>query len=295
MGTGTAYIAGNISPDTFTPGTGTVVFNGTTTLSAAYTFHNMTVAASSSLSTGGKSVTINGTFQNIGTLNRKGGDYVSKTDATQGTVTYAGTAGTIQTYSGDDYYDLTLNGASFTMPASMTVKRNLTITGSAGLSAGSYTLSLGNFENSGLHLRHGNGGPHRFGRRHDDFRNDHLLQFDEHRFGKTITLGATQTIATGGSFSISGSSSSTIGLSGGGLTLNGTATAVAYYATINNSTVSASSDAYYSTLNGTTTNWNALGTSYTWTGEEARRTGRTPTTGPPAPDIQVIPPLWKIR
>jgi len=151
MGSGNANVAGAFNPATFNAGTGSVIFDGASTLGASYSFYNLSIAGSSTLTTAGYSTTIGGTFANQGTLYRQGGDYVSKTDALEGTVVYQTASGTVQSYGvSGDYYNLTINGNTFTFTLAGSIAVNGNVTISAGtLAAGSYSIQVaGNWANS---------------------------------------------------------------------------------------------------------------------------------------------------
>ncbi len=127
----TTYVGGNWNvAGSFIPSAGNVVFDGSSTLGASTTFYNLTIQSGASLDTQGNSLWINGTYDNQGTLYRQGGDYVSTPDSDSGTTVYTTTGGNIQTYTGEDYYNLTISQAlqTFTLPGSITIQNNITIT-----------------------------------------------------------------------------------------------------------------------------------------------------------------------
>ncbi len=277
MGAGSASFASNFGPTAFSADGGTVLFIGTTALGRAYTFNNITINPGASLDSAGFSIAIDGIFQNKGTLYRRGGDSVSKTDATQGTTIYRTAGGAIQSYSGDDYHNLSFEGAFV-----YTSANDLSVTGSVSIGAGS-TLALGSsrlqvagsWTNNGtaavggtVELT-GSGTATISG-------TTTFTRLESSVAGKSITLAGTQTIATGGSFAISGAAGSLIALGGGTINLTGTATATANHAAISNSTVTTGTgSAFYSTLSGTTTGWTQTGSTYYWVGVNTNPTVNT--------------------
>ena len=143
--TGTTYAGGNWNiSGTFDPGAGSVVFDNAGTLSVNETFYNLTIQAGASFDTQGNSVWISGAVENQGTLYRRGGDYVSQTDANSGTVVYRTAAGSIQSYIGDDYYNLTVDqaAATFTLTGITDINGDLTITAGT-LDADNYDITVG--------------------------------------------------------------------------------------------------------------------------------------------------------
>ena len=67
-------------------------------LAATAAITNLTISSGASLDIGTQSVTISGSYFNMGTLKRSGGSSMNQTDATEGTVIYQGAGGSIQNY-----------------------------------------------------------------------------------------------------------------------------------------------------------------------------------------------------
>ena len=90
----------------YTPGTTTVYFDSAlASLSQSVEFFNMVVQSSAVLNIGDNALFISNTFNNLGEIRRNGGSIVNQTDQDSGLTTYI-TTGTVQTYTGPDYYNL---------------------------------------------------------------------------------------------------------------------------------------------------------------------------------------------
>lgn len=305
---GTTYVGGNWNiSGTFTPGTGNVVFDNTGALSASESFYNLTVLSGASLDTQGNSVWVAGAFENLGTLYRRGGDYVSQTDSDSGAVVFRTTAGNIQSYTGDDYYNLTINQASttFTLTGSIIVKGDLSISAGA-LNANNYDITVGgNWSNSAgaAGFTYGTGTVY--------FDNENKITvisgnttFNDFACvtpGKTIqfTAGSTQSIQ--GSFIINGESGSLITLESTSsptkweINNNGNSEDVEYAEVqdSNNLTPANIITAYRSTDNTGNSNWSFSGYILTWNGATSSWTTASnwsPLTVPSSADSVIIPP-----
>ena len=283
MGSGSANVAGNFGPTTFGAGTGSVIFDGASTLGASYSFYNLSIAGSSTLSTAGYSTTIAATFANQGTLYRQGGDYVSKTDAVEGTVVYQSASGTVQSYGGTaDYYNLTINGNTFTFALAGAIAVNGSVTIAAGtLAAGGYSIQVAGSWANGV----GAGG---FSSSSGvSFINSSIVSVISGNTtfftlgsatpGKTLqfTAGSTQTASN--SFVITGTAANPIVLTSTttaawtiATPATTASTANVIYATISHSTSTNTQYALLSTNVLTATansaSWNFVGTTYTWVG-----------------------------
>jgi hypothetical protein len=108
------------------------------------TIKNLTIQTDATLDTGGNSLTITGTYQNEGTLYRRGSDYVSLTDIDSGTVIYQTSGGTIQNYGdpGTDYYELKIDGATFSLQGDLFILNDLEFSGNGALNLYSESLSV---------------------------------------------------------------------------------------------------------------------------------------------------------
>ena len=291
---------------TFSPGSGTVIFNGVSTLSSTEVFNNLTIASGSSLDTQGNALTINGVFSNGGTLFRRGNDFVSQTDPASGTVQYQTTAGAIQSYPGTSYNNLIVNGntLTFTPAADLVIARNLTIQAGTtfDVTASSYNLTLGgSWTNNGTFTARN--GTVTF----NDVTQTSVLAGSTTFYnlscatpGKILqfTAGVTQNIATGGIFTIVGANGTDVLLrsTAGAYTiaLNGTASVT--YADVQSSTASPSITALRSVNSGGNTNWVFTGTSYTWNGTTnlwGSASNWIPNTGTPGANDSVIIPSGK--
>ena len=139
---------------------GTVVFNGTTTLdktsgsAGAETFDNLTVSGAMTI-TDGDSVIVSGTFTPSGTINAGSGTTLTTTGnwgAAPAAFNY-GTSTIVLTGTANvpavTYYNLTIDGA-LTLASDVTVKNNLVINATRSLSLSNRTITVeGNVTNSG--------------------------------------------------------------------------------------------------------------------------------------------------
>ncbi|MBN1698633.1 MAG: DUF2341 domain-containing protein, partial [Spirochaetales bacterium] len=142
---GYTYAGGNWNvTGSFVPGTGTVICDGAGTLGVNTTFFNLTIPSGASFDTGGNSLDISNTFEVQGILYRRGGDTVNRIDTDSGTVTYRTSGGNIQTYTGNDYYNLTIDeaGQTFSLPAGIGVANNLAISNGT-LNPNNHTITVG--------------------------------------------------------------------------------------------------------------------------------------------------------
>ena len=116
------------------------------TMAAATTIDDLTIAAGASADTAGFTLTINGIYDNQGTLFRQGGDTVSQTDTNSGATNYRGVGGVMQDYGTSDYFDLII-GAAFPYTA---VAGDLIISaGSADIACGANLTVLGQVSGAG--------------------------------------------------------------------------------------------------------------------------------------------------
>jgi hypothetical protein len=113
-----------------------------------WSINQLTIDAGASLTIGPNNLTINGTFNNNGTLIISGAGRPSKNDTDSGTVRYTASGGTITDFGATDYYNLELDGAgAFSAGSAMVIANSLTITNSTGvtftstLSASTVTLT----------------------------------------------------------------------------------------------------------------------------------------------------------
>ena len=279
-GSGSSSLAGNFGVSTFTPGTGTVVFDGTSALSNPYTFYGLTIASGSSLDTAGNTVTINGTFVNLGTLYRRGGDTVTQTDAAEGTVVYRTTTGNIQSYGGSgDYYNLIIGDGistvTMTLGGTIQVNNDLTISTISTLVAGSYALNVAEkwMVNGSGAFTAGTGTVNFINAAKTTIISgtNNFNVLSSTAAGKTIefTSGTTQTVAT---FTIAGTVSNPIVLSGtttSAWTIIATSSNVSY-ATVSWSTASTYVITSYTSTDGgnNNANWH-FSTTFTWNGASA--------------------------
>lgn len=214
-----------------------------------------------------QSTTVNGVLTNQGTLQRQGGDYVSTTDSAEGTVVYAGTTGTVQSYGGtSDYYNLSFSSAyTYSLASSLTANGTISIGASATLSIGANTLFVaGSWSNSGTAAVGGT----------VQFINSAITStiigtttftnLVSTTAGKAIhfTSGTTQTVTL---FTITGTAASPVSLAGSTSatwTITSTTSNVAY-ASVTYSTATNPITSYTSTNGGNNTGWN-FSTVYTW-------------------------------
>ncbi len=96
---------------------------------ASATIFNLQIDPGAELSTGGNQLTITDSFNNDGTLRRRGGDSVNRTDIDSGTVVYEiSSTGDIQDYGAVDYYNLRFEDAvTFSTGAELSVAGTLTV------------------------------------------------------------------------------------------------------------------------------------------------------------------------
>jgi len=123
-GTQDIFVAGNwINNGTFTGGTGTIIFDGNTTISGTSTtsFNNITIASSSSLTASVNNINVAGNWDNSGTFANS-----------NGTVTFNGaTSQSITKATGiETFFDLTVNntGAGLSLLSPVDVENILTLT-----------------------------------------------------------------------------------------------------------------------------------------------------------------------
>lgn len=160
---------------TFTPRSGTLTLTGTSTFSDTMSFYNLTINGSTKTVTLGATLTLTGnltitagtlnlngntltlpvsnTFSNTGTLQLQNTETLTNftNDTDSGTVTYTGTSTYTSFKAGNTYYNVTFNasGATWSLPALLTVNGNLTITAGT-LDHNGYNVTLaGNLSNSG--------------------------------------------------------------------------------------------------------------------------------------------------
>jgi hypothetical protein len=298
------YVGGNWNiSGAFIPGTGTVVFNNAGTLGVYEAFYDLTIEAGASLDTQANSIWISGAFENQGTLYREGGDYVSKIDSDSGTVVYRTAAGNIQSYTGDDYFDLTINNVGenfvFDLTGDIEVKGNLTIADGTFNAAGNTITVSGNWGNSDT-FTHGSGTV-----TFDDAAKTSVISGDTTFYnltcstqGKTIqfTEGSTQTID--GVFTIQGSVGNLVTLestnSGVSWNLTHNGTENVEYAAVQRSNATGNLiDAYTSVDNGNNSaNWNFTGRVLTWNSsgtDYGTAANWTPNYVPTSADSAIVP------
>ena len=99
--------------------------------------YSLQIDTTAELSTGGNSLAIFNSFNNDGTLRRRGGDSVNLTDTDSGRVLYELATGGIQDYGATDYNNLEINGPGFTFSQGA----DLSVAGTLSVSAG--TLQTG--------------------------------------------------------------------------------------------------------------------------------------------------------
>lgn len=143
--------------DNVTINAGTV----TATLDQDRTVNDLTISNTASVRTGAFDLTISGTYNNLGTLYRNGGNTVSETDTDSGLTVYE-TNGAIQVYATTDYYRLQINGVGQILTVdtgtAITVAENLIVTAGTLRLDGTGTLTVtGTTTNTGTIQLNGSG------------------------------------------------------------------------------------------------------------------------------------------
>ena len=248
----------------FSAASGTVIFDGTSALTKSYAFYGLTIAAASSLDTAGFTVAILGTFANQGTLYRVGGDSVSQTDSTEGTVTYRGSGGAIQSYGGaGDYYNLTLgNGVAvlaFTLAGAIQVNNDFGITTNSTLGGNPSIAIAGNWSKSATGTFTAGTGTVSFVNAAKTTVVSGATAFNNLSIttaGKTVqfTAGQTQVVANLTATGTSGNLIVLAGATNATWTVNAAASAVSY-AKVSWSTAGTAITSYTSTDNGNNVGW----------------------------------------
>ena len=217
---------------------------------------------------------------------------------------YRTTAGAVQAYSGISYYNLVVNAntLTFTLAANLLVAGSVTIQAGTTLdvTAANYSLTVGgNWTNSGTFTPRN--GTVAFNPAQTTVLTGSATFYNLSCTTPGATLqfaaGSTQTIATGGIFTIAGANGTNILLrstaaSAYTIALAGTATASVTFADVQYSTATPGITATDSVNSGNNTGWTFTGTSYTWNGTTASWTtvtNWTPNGTPGANDAVVIP------
>ncbi|GAB1482041.1 hypothetical protein MASR2M78_08560 [Treponema sp.] len=120
---------------------------------ALWSINNLTIDTAANLSIGANNLTINGAFNNNGTLIVSGAGRPSKMDKDSGTVRYTVLGGLISEFGTPDFYNLVLLPAAagtFTTSGTLSIANNLTIGVNATLDIAALDLGVtGSFTNSG--------------------------------------------------------------------------------------------------------------------------------------------------
>jgi hypothetical protein len=165
-------------------------------LTAPVTVATLLIDPGASLDTAGFGLTISTQLQNNGTLYRRAGDTVSRTDTDSGTVTYHSGGGTIQDYGAIDYFHLFLDSAGdiFLTGASLSVVSDLTVASGTFNAAGFGAAVSGQLTvNPGAVCQAGSG----------------AFSVSGDLIGGGILEGGTAAVSVGGEFTVSSYSAST--------------------------------------------------------------------------------------
>ncbi len=207
-------IAGNFTnTGTFNNGGGTILFNGTTVLSASAVYNDVTVTVTGTVSAANISQTIAGNLINNGTFN------LSNTIAapTTGNLTWSG-SGTLSGSGNTTVADVNVTGASFTYTATGNLTLNDDITGVGTFNSSSPTAGTVIFAGTGSSIA---------GAGARTFRNLSVTG--------TLTPAFAYTLAGSGGLSVSGTlvSGSTVIFGGTSQTITGSGTIAFNFVTIN--------------------------------------------------------------